>query len=125
MYLPKYIITCRIIKKFQHLYRHILLCYNLGMKKIALVSHGCAKNLVDSELILGLLAQNGYEITLNEEDTDTVICKALYKTKFRSKYIIAKGDTSELNGLKVGDTLIVNEYGKIVGYYKESSRKES
>ena len=43
------------------------------MKKIALVSHGCAKNLVDSELILGLLAQNGYEITLNEEDTDTVI----------------------------------------------------
>ena len=43
------------------------------MKMIALVSHGCAKNLVDSELILGLLAQNGYEITLNEEDTDTVI----------------------------------------------------
>lgn len=43
------------------------------MKKIALVSHGCAKNLVDSELILGLLAQNGYEITLNENETDTVI----------------------------------------------------
>ena len=43
------------------------------MKKIALISHGCAKNLVDSELILGLLAQNGYEITLNEKDTDTVI----------------------------------------------------
>ena len=43
------------------------------MKRIALVSHGCAKNLVDSELILGLLAQNGYEITLNEDETDTVI----------------------------------------------------
>lgn len=43
------------------------------MKKIALVSHGCAKNLVDSELMLGLLAQNGYEITLNEDETDTVI----------------------------------------------------
>ena len=43
------------------------------MKKIALVSHGCAKNLVDSELIWGLLAQNGYEITLNEDETDTVI----------------------------------------------------
>ena len=43
------------------------------MKKIALVSHGCAKNLVDSELILGLLVQNGYEITLNENETDTVI----------------------------------------------------
>ncbi len=43
------------------------------MKKIALVSHGCAKNLVDSELILGILAQNGYEITLNENETDVVI----------------------------------------------------
>ena len=43
------------------------------MKKIALVSHGCAKNLVDSELILGILAQNGYKITLNEDESDTVI----------------------------------------------------
>ena len=43
------------------------------MKKIALVSHGCAKNLVDSELILGLLTQKGYEVTLNEDESDTVI----------------------------------------------------
>ena len=43
------------------------------MKKIALISHGCAKNLVDSELILGILSQNGYQITLNENETDTVI----------------------------------------------------
>lgn len=43
------------------------------MKKIALVSHGCAKNLVDSELILGILTQNGYEITLDENETDIVI----------------------------------------------------
>ena len=43
------------------------------MKKIALISHGCAKNLVDSELILGILVQNGYEITLNEDETDIVI----------------------------------------------------
>ncbi len=43
------------------------------MKKIALISHGCAKNLVDSELILGMLSENGYEITLDENQTDTVI----------------------------------------------------
>lgn len=43
------------------------------MKKIALISHGCPKNLVDSELILGILAKNGFEITLNEDETDTVI----------------------------------------------------
>ena len=43
------------------------------MRKIALINHGCAKNLVDSELILGILLKNGYEVTLNEEETDTVI----------------------------------------------------
>ena len=43
------------------------------MKKIALVSHGCAKNLVDSELILGILTQNGYEVTLSEDETDVFI----------------------------------------------------
>ena len=43
------------------------------MKKIALINHGCAKNLVDSELMLGLLAQNGYEITLDENDADLII----------------------------------------------------
>jgi len=43
------------------------------MKKIALLSHGCAKNLIDSELMLGLLAQNGYEITLDENEGDIVI----------------------------------------------------
>ena len=30
------------------------------MTKIALVNHGCAKNLVDSELMLGILAEKGY-----------------------------------------------------------------
>lgn len=43
------------------------------MKRIALISHGCAKNLVDSELMLGLLSENGYEITLDETSSDIVI----------------------------------------------------
>ncbi len=41
--------------------------------KIALINHGCAKNLVDSELMLGILAQNGYEITLDDSQADIVI----------------------------------------------------
>lgn len=43
------------------------------MKKIALINHGCAKNLVDSELMLGLLCEKGYEVTLDENDADVVI----------------------------------------------------
>ena len=41
--------------------------------KVALVNHGCAKNLVDSELMLGLLSEKGHEITLDENDADIVI----------------------------------------------------
>ncbi|MBP3821063.1 30S ribosomal protein S12 methylthiotransferase RimO [bacterium] len=41
--------------------------------KIALINHGCAKNLVDSELMLGALDKKGYKITLDENDADIVI----------------------------------------------------
>ena len=41
--------------------------------KIALINHGCAKNLVDSELMLGLLTAKGYEVTLDENEAQIVI----------------------------------------------------
>src|SRR5574344_269826 len=41
--------------------------------KIALINHGCAKNLVDAELILGILDKKGYNITLDDNDADIVI----------------------------------------------------
>ena len=41
--------------------------------KIALLNHGCAKNLVDSELMLGLLAEKGYEVSLDENDADIIV----------------------------------------------------
>ena len=43
------------------------------MKKVALISLGCAKNLVDSENILGLLLKNHYEIVSNKEKADILI----------------------------------------------------
>lgn len=43
------------------------------MKKICLINHGCAKNLVDSELMLGMLAQSGFGITLNDDEAEIVI----------------------------------------------------
>lgn len=43
------------------------------MKKIALINHGCAKNLIDSELMLGVLSKDGYKITLDETKADIVI----------------------------------------------------
>ena len=41
--------------------------------KVALINHGCAKNLVDSELMLGVLDKYGYKITLDENEADVVV----------------------------------------------------
>src|SRR4029078_7255205 len=43
------------------------------MKKVGFVSLGCPKNLVDSEVMMGALAEAGYEITSNAEEADTVV----------------------------------------------------
>lgn len=43
------------------------------MKKVGFVSLGCPKNLVDSEVMMGQLAEAGYEITNNPNDADTVV----------------------------------------------------
>ena len=43
------------------------------MKKIALISLGCEKNLVDSENILGLLLKNHYQIVNDKSDADILI----------------------------------------------------
>jgi ribosomal protein S12 methylthiotransferase len=42
-------------------------------KKIGFVSLGCPKNLVDSEVMMGLLAQGGAEITARAEDADIIV----------------------------------------------------
>src|SRR3989449_4287204 len=41
--------------------------------KVGFVSLGCPKNLVDSEVMLGTLSQQGYSITANKEDADVIV----------------------------------------------------
>ena len=41
--------------------------------QIGMISLGCTKNLVDSEVMLGLLKEKGYEITPHEEQADILI----------------------------------------------------
>src|SRR5881394_523026 len=43
------------------------------MPKVGFISLGCPKNLVDSEVMMGQLKQNGFEITADAEDADTVV----------------------------------------------------
>jgi len=42
-------------------------------KKVGMMSLGCAKNLVDSEVMLGNLRKEGYQLTPDVEDADVVI----------------------------------------------------
>ena len=42
-------------------------------KKILFISLGCDKNLVDSEVMLGLLAEHGFMITNEEEEADAIV----------------------------------------------------
>jgi ribosomal protein S12 methylthiotransferase len=43
------------------------------MKKIGFISLGCPKNLVDSEVMMGRLREQGYEITTNAAEAETLV----------------------------------------------------
>ena len=43
------------------------------MKKVGFISLGCPKNLVDSEVMMGELAREGYEITQDASEADTLV----------------------------------------------------
>ncbi|MEK6590212.1 MAG: hypothetical protein AABZ11_05985 [Nitrospinota bacterium] len=43
------------------------------LKKIGLVSLGCPKNTVDSEIVLGSLTDKGYTVTSHEGEADVII----------------------------------------------------
>lgn len=57
--------------------------------KIAIVHHGCAKNLVDTELMAGALQKKGYQVTLDTDDKDAEIvvvntCSFIYDAEKES-----------------------------------------
>src|SRR5829696_8867918 len=45
----------------------------LQMKKVGFISLGCPKNLVDSEVMMGRLKQEGYELTSDAAEADTLV----------------------------------------------------
>jgi ribosomal protein S12 methylthiotransferase len=58
-----------------------------NIRSVAFVSLGCPKNLVDSERMLGLLAQDGLAITPNAEEADAIVintCGFLEASKVES-----------------------------------------
>lgn len=93
------------------------------MIQILFVSLGCDKNLVDSEVMLGLLQEKGYAITNEEKEADVVVintCCFIHDAKEESiENIIEMGRLKQTGKLKA---LIVT--GCLAQRYKDEIRKE-
>src|SRR5258705_2566146 len=71
------------------------------MKKVGFVSLGCPKNLVDSEVMMGTLAEAGYEITNNAGEADTLVvntCGFIESAKQESIDAILEATRSKAEG---------------------------
>jgi len=91
------------------------------MTKVGIISLGCPRNLVDSEIMLGSLKKEGYIISdevgdgvdlfiintcafvksAREESIDTILEAAQLKKEGRIKYLIVAGCLSQLYGKKL------------------------
>lgn len=92
-------------------------------QKVSMVSLGCPKNLVDAEVMLGVLSRQEYEITTNEKDADVIIvntCSFIKEAKQES--IDAILDLAERKHDGRCHTLIVS--GCLPQRYQEELAKE-
>ncbi len=88
------------------------------MKKVAIISLGCAKNLVDSENILGLLLKNHYQIVSSKDEADILIintCGFIEASKRESIDVI-------FDNINKKQKVVVT--GCLVNRYKEELEKE-
>ncbi len=77
--------------------------------KVGMISLGCAKNLVDAEIMLGSVLQRGMEITSRAEDADVLVvntCAFIDSAKEES--IGAILEAHQQRGKKSGQKLIVS-----------------
>lgn len=82
------------------------------MPKIYLLSLGCPRNLVDSEVLLGRLKEKGFKITERPEDSDVLIvntCGFIKSAKEESIEIILK-----LAAIKTGSQKISSRLKKLI-----------
>jgi ribosomal protein S12 methylthiotransferase len=93
------------------------------MKKIGFVSLGCEKNLVDSEVMMGLLSQRGYQITADQNQADIIVvntCGFIDHAKRESIDTILEMAEMKISGQC--SKLVVT--GCLVERYREDIQKE-
>ncbi len=93
------------------------------MAKVGMISLGCPKNLVDSEVMLGILARQGYQLTPRAEDADVLIvntCSFIEPAKRESIDTIL--ELAEYKKTGSAKRLVVA--GCLVERYRQEIRKE-
>lgn len=97
--------------------------YRMGNMKIIFVSLGCDKNLVDTEMMLGMLSEKGYSFTDDEDEAEIAVvntCCFINDAKEESiNSLIALGEKRKNGSLK---GLIAA--GCLAQRYAEEIRKE-
>jgi ribosomal protein S12 methylthiotransferase len=92
-------------------------------KRVGMVSLGCPKNLVDSEVMMGLLTRHGYEMTSDREAADVLVvntCGFIDAARQESvETILEMAQLKQSGGLK---RLIVA--GCLVERYREELQRE-
>ncbi|MEK6725072.1 MAG: 30S ribosomal protein S12 methylthiotransferase RimO [Deltaproteobacteria bacterium] len=92
-------------------------------KKVSFVSLGCPKNLVDSEVMLGILARHDYEITADDSDAEVIIINTCGFIEDAKRESIDK--IIELAGLKeTGNCKLLVVAGCLPQRYQEELTKE-
>ena len=92
-------------------------------KNVLFISLGCDKNLVDSEMMLGMLAKSGYEFTDDEREADIVVvntCCFIGDAKEESINTIL--EMAELK--KSGDIEMLVVAGCLAQRYREEIQEE-
>lgn len=123
---------------------------NLSKLKVGMISLGCSKNQVDSEIMLGLIDKGGYEIVNRSEDADiiiintcgfiesakqeaidTILEQALYKKQGKCQKLIVTGCLAQRYGnelLKeipeIDSVVGVSRYTDILDAIEDQGRKE-
>src|ERR1700741_21566 len=79
--------------------------------KVGMISLGCAKNLVDAEIMLGDIVNQGMEVTRNAEEADVLVvntCAFIDSAKEESIEAILDAHQQRGLGKKPGQKLIVS-----------------
>jgi ribosomal protein S12 methylthiotransferase len=93
------------------------------MKRIGMVSLGCPKNLVDSEVMMGVLRRHGFALTTDAEDADVIVvntCGFIDAAKQESVDTIL--EMAELKKTGKLEKLVVA--GCLVERYRDDLRRE-